>query len=102
MVWRVIILVVLGVLNLAVGAHLIWGSTGLLKYWAVKEEYASLQQRLAELDQQNLTLSREIRLLQSDNQYFEKMIRLRLHFVRPNEVLYVFDKSSASKPGALP
>ena len=46
----------------------------------------------------NLSLSREIRLLQTDQKYVEKMIRQRLHYLRDNEILYLFD--AAPKSGA--
>ena len=38
-------------------------------------------------------LSREIRLLQTDDSYVEKMIRQRLNYVRKNEILYLFDEA---------
>ena len=54
--------------------------------------HESLQNEIASLDAQNLSLSKEIRLLQSDNKYVEKVIRQRLHYVRDNEILYIFGK----------
>lgn len=102
MLWRVIILVFLGIVNIAVFGHMIWGPTGIIEYREVKDQYAALQRQLSELDMQNMSLSREIRLLETDDRYFEKMIRLRLHYVRPNEILYLFDKKAEDNSGVKP
>ena len=42
-------------------------------------------------------MSRDIRLLQTDERYVEKMIRQRLHYVHENEVLYLFGDSSENR-----
>ncbi|AMD89756.1 hypothetical protein HMPREF1022_00323 [Desulfovibrio sp. 6_1_46AFAA] len=100
MFWRVFILVALGLINVVLFSRMIWGPTGLMEYRELKRQYAALQEQVAGLDAENLALSREIRLLQSDNQYVEKMIRQRLHYVRDNEVLYLFGKSAKTGQGA--
>lgn len=94
MFWRTFILVMLGVLNIVLFARMVWGPTGLVEYRELKQQYAELEKQIAGLDAENLSLSREIRLLQSDNQYVEKVIRQRLHFVRDNEVLYLFGETA--------
>ncbi|MDR2743982.1 MAG: septum formation initiator family protein [Desulfovibrio sp.] len=93
MIWRVFILVALTLINVALFGRMIWGSTGLLEYRELKNQHAALQKQLEKLDAKNLSLSREIRMLQSDRQYMEKMIRRHLHYVRENEVLYLFDNA---------
>ena len=90
MFWRTFILVVLGLVNVVLFARMVWGPTGLIEYRELKHQYAELEKQIANLDAENLSLSREIRLLQSDSQYMEKVIRQRLHYVRDNEVLYLF------------
>lgn len=100
MFWRVFILVALGLINVVLFSRMIWGPTGLMEYRELKRQYAALQEQVAGLDAENLALSREIRLLQSDNQYVEKMIRQRLHYVRDNEVLYLFGESAKTGQGA--
>ena len=72
--------------------------TGLVDYSDLRSEYAEIQRQDAALDAENLSLSREIRLLQTDQKYVEKMIRQRLHYLRDNEILYLFD--AAPKSGA--
>jgi len=94
MFWRTFILVVLGLLNMVLFVRMVWGPTGLIEYRELKHQYAELEKQIAGLDTENLSLSREIRLLQSDNQYMEKVIRQRLHFVRDNEVLYLFGEAT--------
>ena len=50
-------------------------------------------EELAALNEQRASLSREIRLLKTDPDYVEKVIRQRLNYVRKNEILYLFDKN---------
>lgn len=103
MFWRVFILVALGVVNVVLFYRMVWSPQGLIAYHSLKEQHRSLENRVAELDKANLLLSKEIRLLQADDKYVEKMIRQRLHYVRDNEVLYLFtDSQTAPRLGADP
>ncbi len=90
MFWKVIILLFLGLINVALLCKMLWGPTGLMEFYALKAEYASLQEKIAMLDTENMALSRDIRLFQSDPQYVEKMVRQKLHYLRDNEIVYVF------------
>ena len=92
--WRVALLVFLGVLNVVLFIRMVWGPSGLLEYRAMRHNHAALEQKLAELDKANVALSREIRMLQSDRTYVEKMIRQRLRYVRDGEVIYLFSEPS--------
>ena len=58
-----------------------------------QEKQSELSQELAALNEQRASLSREIRLLKTDPDYVEKVIRQRLNYVRKNEILYLFDKN---------
>lgn len=100
MFWRVSILLILGIFNLALFGRMIWGPTGLVEYRDLKQQHAALLAEISSLDAQNRALSKDIRLLQSDGQYVEKMIRQRLHYMRDNEVLYLFGSSAQQSPGA--
>ncbi|MDR1776871.1 MAG: septum formation initiator family protein [Desulfovibrio sp.] len=91
MFWRVFILTALSLINICLFGRMIWGPTGLVEYREIKNQHAELQKHLEAMDARNLSLSREIRLLQSDKQYMQKVIRKYLHYVRENEVLYIFD-----------
>ncbi len=98
--WRTCILVFLGIINVVLFYRMIWGGSGILSFNELRQNYAQLQQQSADLDVQHLQLSREIRLLKSDDAYVEKMIRQRLHYVRDNEVLYLFtNENDTSKQG---
>ena len=95
MLWRRILLAVSIGLNAILLYSLIWGDKGAFAYKQLKEQCASLQVKIREYDAMNLALSKEIRLLQSDEKYQEKMIRTRLNFVRDNEILYIFPETRA-------
>lgn len=61
-----------------------------MEYRELKGQYASLKEKISSLDAQNMALSRDIRLLQSDSQYVEKMVRQKLRYLRENEIVYLF------------
>ncbi len=90
MFWRTFILIALGVINVILFYRMIWGDSGILAFNKLRTQYQGLVQELASIDHKNISLSNEIRLLKSDNNYIEKMIRQRLHYVRENEILYLF------------
>lgn len=100
MMWRLGIIIFLGICNLALFARMIWSPTGLMEYRAMKDRYQQLKTDVSRLDQENLQLSRDIRLLQTDSKYVEKMVRQKLHYVRDNEIVYIFAEKPASENGA--
>jgi len=103
MFWKVFVIVALGVLNVVLFSRMVWSPYGILVYHQLRQEHAQLEAQVQELDRHNLALSREIRLLRSDDSYVEKMIRQRLHYVKDNEILYLFNDAqspSSSKAGA--
>jgi cell division protein FtsB len=77
-------------LNLVLFYNLIWGESGAIFYNELYNRCVTLEERIKRISEDNLALSREIRLLQSDEKYIEKVIRNRLNFVRSNEILYIF------------
>ena len=91
------------VINVILLYSLIWGGQGLRAYRNLKEQHQMLEAKIKELDDKNIALSREIRLLQSDEQYQEKVIRKRFNFVKDNEILYIFPGThDTAKTGAGP
>lgn len=89
------------VINVILAYSLIWGGQGLSAYRNLKEQHQALENRIKKLDALNIALSREIRLLQSDEKYQEKVIRNRFNFVKDNEILYIFPESrDTAKTGA--
>ena len=90
--WRRIALVFSLVLNIVLIYRLVWSDQGLMTYQSLKEQHQALEGRVRELDEETLQLSQEIRRIQTDDAYLEKLIRQRFNslYVRDNEVLYIF------------
>lgn len=102
MFWRTFIILALGIANVVLFYRMIWSPNGILALKELKDRHAEMGARIAELDRRNVELSREIRLLQADDAYMEKMIRRRLHYVRDNEVLYLFtDGQTPQRRGVI-
>ena len=89
--WKLTILAIALLVNVSLGVRLFWGPQSLANYQYLKQEQARLQKEIDIQDIANAALSREIRLLQADQRYTEKMIRQRLNYVKENETLYLFD-----------
>lgn len=103
MLTRRLVLAVSLLLNLVLLYNLIWGESGAIAYNTLRDRCITLEERIARTGEENLALSKEIRLLQSDEKYIEKMIRNRLNFVRKNEILYIFpDEPRAEASGVRP
>ncbi len=94
-------LTVLGIclsFNLFAAATLLFGDQS-IGYWQdVQADSDNLDNKLIALDEKNSLLSEEIRLLQSDNAYLEKVIRQELKYVKDTEILYVFEHKAAPLP----
>ena len=90
-------------LNLVLVYALVWGEGGIMAYKELRLRCEALEDRIRRTGEGNLEISKEIRLLQSDEKYIEKTIRNRLNFVRSNEILYIFPGESDGDPsGVLP
>lgn len=96
--WKTLILGIALMVNAALVFGLVWGPQSFVSFRELSDQYAALNKEIEDVDASNASLSREIRLLQSDEKYVEKMIRRRLNFVRDNEILYLFtDGQDASR-----
>lgn len=102
MLSKVLTLCILGVVDLVLVFHMVWGDNGLINYSELCREYERAEQRLSELDAANAALSRDIRLLRTDDQYVEQVIRQQFHYLRENEILYLFGETSVDLPGTGP
>ena len=100
MLIKVGLIVFLGVLNIALLFKTVWGPTGLAQYQSLKHQYQDLKDKIARLDKENVALSRDIRLMQTDSAYAEKAVRRKLHYLRDNEIVYLFTDSSGHATGA--
>jgi cell division protein FtsB len=85
-------------LNLLLVWALVWGDNGLVAHENLEREYTVLDGQIKALYAKNISLSREIKLLQTDSKYMEYIIRKRLNFVKDNEILYVFPGGQEAKP----
>lgn len=88
---RLLILCAFLVLNSLLLYKAVWGTNGLLDHRELKQQQEAAEAECRNLDLANMALSREIRLLQTSDAYMEKMIRERLHYLRSNEILYLFN-----------
>lgn len=84
-------------LNLTLLWALIWGEQGLVAYRSLRGELSALAERNQALGEKNIQLSREIKLLESDNKYIEQMIRKRLNFIKENEIWYIFPENKRAE-----
>ena len=101
MLWQRVFIGFSLAINVILLYSLVWGGQGLSAYRELKEQYQLLNEQIQQLDLENIALSREIRLLQSDAKYQEKVIRNRFNFVKDDEILYIFPESGdTAKTGA--
>lgn len=100
--WRVTLIVLLGLMNIYLFSRVVWGPTGIMEYRNLKGQLLSLREDVGRLDAENRALSRDIRLLQSDGQYVEKLVRQRLHYMRDNEIVYIFTDTLNDRSEATP
>ena len=68
----------------------IWGDRGFIEAKGLEQELAVVDGWNDNLRKNNLALSREIALLQSDGKYIEQVVRKRLGYIRNNEIWYIF------------
>lgn len=93
MFWKTVIVALL-ILNGLLVFHLIWGENSFLAYLELEKTSRSMQEDIERVEETNLKLSRKIRLLKNDPEYLEKVIRSELHFVQPDETLYLFSEET--------
>ncbi len=74
---------------------LTFGDQSVSQWQKAKKQSIDIKQEIEDTDQRNMRLSEEIRLLQSDNTYLEKVIRQQLKYVKDEEILYVFEQKQA-------
>lgn len=102
MVSRVFILCVFLVFNTYLIYVAVWGERGYLAHEELAAQYEKAKEDCLKADDQNRQLSREIRLLKSDNSYIEKMAREHLRYLHDNEILYLFDEDDAPQDSKKP
>lgn len=88
-------------LNLSLITYLLISDNGLSNYHTLKADMHAFSQQQDMLDEKAYLLSNEIRLLQDDSTYVEKIIRARLGFVKSSEILYIFPDSKIKIPDGV-
>lgn len=96
---RLCVLCLLVLVNCVLLYKAVWGENGLINHGLFKQQQYAAEAECKRLDDANRALSREIRLLQTDTAYMEKMIRERLHYLRDNEILYLFTETEHAAGG---
>jgi cell division protein FtsB len=77
----IVILVLIGVIFLA-------GDVGLWNLWTAQKRMKSLEQKITELERENMLLKTEIDMLRSDHFAVEKIAREKYGYIRPGEKVY--------------
>lgn len=68
------------------------GENGLQAYFLLVQEAEEAQSIIESVNQKEVALSKEIRLLRSNKDYIREQVKIRLHYLYPNEILYTFTK----------
>jgi cell division protein FtsB len=89
MSWNRILLIFLLLLNVFLGWRLFFHEEGWKSYKDLQSRRDALLHHIATIEEVNLELSREIRRLTTDHEYVESVVRVEMHYLRPNEVLYI-------------
>jgi cell division protein FtsB len=77
----------------------IFGQHGIVALRRQKRDMKSLEQRIQQLQRDNVQLEMQINALKSDPKTIEKRAREQLHMARPNERIYVLpDKQPETSP----
>ncbi len=67
----------------------VWGNHGYICYLDKCQYKQELINTLNQLEADSYQMSRQIRLLKKESTLLEKEIRCRLHYARPDEILYM-------------
>ncbi|MSQ47740.1 MAG: septum formation initiator family protein [Deltaproteobacteria bacterium] len=79
---------VLLALSVSVGKH------GLLNLWPLLQEQRALEARAFDLSRENQDFRDRLEQVTKDDEFFEKVLREELTFVKKGEVVYIFRGSS--------
>ncbi len=89
MSWIRILFTILLLLNIFLGWRIIGHDEGWKSYRDLQQRRDLLLRNINEIEEVNLNLSREIRRLTTDHDYVASVIRVEMHYLQPNEVLYI-------------
>jgi len=80
----------------------LFGDRGIFHIFKLKSQQADLQQQLAQIEEVNTGLRKEIASLSSDRRHLERMARSQLGMVREDEVVYQFASKKHTVSPSLP
>ncbi len=89
MKWTRLLFFFLLVMNSFLTWKLLVHDQGWTSYLELRDRRDALVEQIAAVDEVNLDLSREIRRLTTDHDYVASVIRVEMHYLRPNEILYI-------------
>ena len=87
-------IIVLGGIMILLGL-LFWPNSSRL-YQLISQD-KQLQQKIVELEEENMKLREKIYLLENDPVFLERIARDELGLSKPNETIYKFEESSSSR-----
>jgi cell division protein FtsB len=107
MIIKRLVLAALVLLNVFLAYRLFLGDNGIRTYLEIKNKHAEMEEAVSAAEDRSMELSREIRMLKSDDEYLADTIRKRMNYVKDGELLYLTTEkkpeggsSSASGAGA--
>lgn len=92
-----VILILLFAVNILLAWGILWGERGIQPYRQQQQALEEVETRLGQVREDNIELSRKVRLLKNNTAYLEQMIRTRLHYVQKNEVIYIHQEKTSLK-----
>jgi cell division protein FtsB len=91
------ILAALILLNAVLAYHLLLGENGIQAYQELKDKHAEMRDSVKDAKDESLELSKQIRMLKSDDEHLADTIRTRLNYVKDGEVLYLPEEAPKDK-----
>ncbi|NLY41082.1 MAG: septum formation initiator family protein [Desulfovibrionales bacterium] len=64
--------------------------SGYPAYKELQNKMLRLNEKISEIDSQNMQMSSEIRVLKKNPEYIERLIKRELFYVSENETMYIF------------
>jgi len=90
--------VVVGLLVLLILGYTVFGDRGLMNLVRARRQAQALQAEADRIRDENAKLTEEIRLLQTDPAYVERLAREELGMVKPGELIFQFAETPEQKP----
>ena len=77
----------------------IFGSWGWMHLRRLEKKQTEMEALAVRLERQNEAIRQHMERLEGDNAYLEKVVRERLGWVKPNELVYRVDGAEPKPPG---